>query len=319
MSLTAPRTMIVGGGGSVGIATLESLMLVGHGKVNVHCGVRNVGKFEKAMMDVPAVPMDMTDKQQMVEALRGCERVFIVVPSSENRTELAMNALEAAKEAKVQFILLLSVTISTSDTIFGRQFRPLEEMVMTMGIPYCIIQLPMLFENLLVHGQSVAEDNRIYDPRNPLEQFSGVALSDVGKCAARILLNPSRHTNKTYKLVSTSYSMVDMTQSLGRLLHKEIKVKETTWEQFRQISLEQNVPEWQIDGTIEWLKYDPNVWITGEDQEAIKRITGHNPVTVSHFVAQHAAKFGWKRPNLSQVDGDKLDDPIMQSRLVYAS
>ncbi|KAG7353463.1 NmrA family protein [Nitzschia inconspicua] len=320
MSLTASKTMIVGGGGCIGIATLEHLLLRDNGKVDVRCGVRNVNKFRKNMIDVPAVPMDMADKEQMVEALRGCERVFIVVPSSKDRTKLAMNALEAAKEAKVQFILLLSVTISTSNTIFGRQFRPLEEKVMTMGIPYTIIRLPMFFENLLVHGQSVAEDDRIYDPRAPMEQFSGVAVSDVGKCAAEILRDPTRHANKTYKLVSKSFSMIDLSQSLSTMLHKKIKVKETIWRQFRQISIEQNVPEWQIEGTIEWLKYDPNVWITGDDQEAIKTITGDNPVTVSQFVAQHATTFGWKQPRIAPRDNDdERDDPIMQSRLIYAN
>jgi uncharacterized protein YbjT (DUF2867 family) len=319
MSMNAHNTMIVGGGGCVGVATLETLLLKGNGKVNIQCGVRNVDKFRKNMIDVPIVQMDMANKKQMVEALRGVDRVFIVVPSSKDRTRLAMNALEAAKAAEVQFILLLSVTIATSDTIFGRQFRPLEEKVMTMGIPYTIIQLPMFFENLFAHGQSVAEDDRIYDPRAPLEQFSGVSVSDVGKCAAAILLNPFRHASKTYKLVSQSYSMIDMSESLSKLLHKKIKVKETTWQQFRNICFDKNIPEWQIEGTIEWLKYDPNVWITGEDQDAIKKITGDNPVTMSQFLAEHATIFGWKRPRIVRRDNDEKDDPIMQSRLLYAN
>ncbi|KAL3914446.1 MAG: hypothetical protein SGILL_006098, partial [Bacillariaceae sp.] len=197
-SINAPKTMIVGGGGCVGISTLESLLLRGNGQLNLCCGVRNVKKFQKHMIDVPTVPMDMANKRQMTEALRGFDRAFIVVPSCENRTQLAMNALEAAKEAGVKYILLLSVTIASSrHTVFGGQFRPLEEKLHTLGMPYTIIRCPMFLENLLSHGQSVAEDDRIYDPRDPREQFSGVAVSDVGKCAADILLNPSKHTNKT--------------------------------------------------------------------------------------------------------------------------
>jgi uncharacterized protein YbjT (DUF2867 family) len=319
MSMNAPKTMIIGGGGCVGIATLESLLLRGNGNIDIHCGVRNVNNFQKNMMDIPVVPMDMENKEQMTESLQGFERVFIIVPSSEDRTRLAMNALEAAQSANVQFILLLSVTIASSDTVFGRQFRPLEEKVMTMNIPYTIIRLPMFFDNLFMHGKSVAEDDRIYDPRVPVEQFSGVAISDVGKCAAEILLHPSRHTHTTYKLVSQSYSMVDVSESLSKLLHKQIKVKETTWKQFRQVNLEHKIPEWQIEGTIEWLKHDPNVWITGEDQEAIKKITGQDPVTVKHFIAQHVAKFGWRRPRVCGSTDDIRDDPIMQSRLLYAN
>ena len=96
--------MIVGGGGCVGIATLEALLLRGNGQLNLHCGVRNVKKFQKQMIDVPTVTMDMANKQQMTEALTGFDRAFIVVPSCKDRTQLAMNALEAAKEAGVKFI-----------------------------------------------------------------------------------------------------------------------------------------------------------------------------------------------------------------------
>jgi uncharacterized protein YbjT (DUF2867 family) len=315
-----PKTMIIGAGGCVGIATLESLLLRGSDQLNIQCGVRDIKKFQKHMIDVPTVQMDMANKAQMIESLKGVERAFIVVPSSEDRTRLAVNALDAAKAAGVKFILLLSVTIASSrTTIFGSQFRPLEEKVQSMDIPYSIIRVPMFFENLFVHGPSVAEDDRIYDPRDPREQFSGVAVSDIGKCAAEILLNPSRHTNRTYKLVSKSFSMIDMAEYLSKLLHKRIKVKETTWEQYRQVSREQNVPDWQTDGTIEWLKYDPNIWITGEDQDTIQKITGDNPVTMEYFVAQHAAKFGWSQPRISGGKKDTIDDPIMQSRLVHAN
>jgi hypothetical protein len=90
--------MIIGAGGCVGIATLESLLLRGSDQLNIQCGVRDIKKFQKHMIDVPTVQMDMANKAQMTESLKGVDRVFIVVPSSQDRTLLAMNALDAAKE-----------------------------------------------------------------------------------------------------------------------------------------------------------------------------------------------------------------------------
>jgi uncharacterized protein YbjT (DUF2867 family) len=319
MSMNAAKTMIVGAGGCVGVATLESLLLNGNGQVDVHCGVRNLSKFKTHMIDVPTVPMDMENINQMTQALMGFDRVFIVVPSSKDRTKLAINALEAAKAANVKYILLLSVTIASSDTIFGRQFKPIEEKVRSMDVPYTIIRLPMFLDNVFMHGISVAEDSLIYDPRDPREAFSYVTLSDVGKCAAQILVDPSRHMNKTYKLIGGTYSTIELSETLSKVLSKKIKVKETSWNQFHEANRQGDVPKWQVDGTIEWLKFDPNVWITEEDQNAIKTITGDNPITLKYFVSQHAAKFGWRRPLIYGGDKDIRDDPIMQSRLVYAS
>mmetsp|Transcript_16840 Transcript_16840/g.31175 ORF Transcript_16840/g.31175 Transcript_16840/m.31175 type:complete len:327 (+) Transcript_16840:60-1040(+) len=319
-SFNAPKTIVLGGNGCVGLSTLEALLLRGNGQLNIHCGVRNVEKFKKTMIDIPTVKTHMEDVSQMAEALRGFDRAFIIVPSSEDRTELALNALEAAKLANIKFVLLLSVTIAASDTIFGRQFMPLEEKISSLGIPYTIIRLPMFLENMFMHGQSVAKDKRICDPRKPSEEISFVTLEDVGKCAAEILINPSNHINRTYKLVSGKFSMNDMSESLSKILHKKIGVKETSWNQFRRHYLDDaKIPKWQADGTIEWMKCDRKVWISGEDQETIKNITGDNPVTLHQFVAQNASVFGWKRPLIVGGDKDVRDDPIMQFRSVYAS
>ena len=146
-----------------------------------------------------------------------------------------------------------------------------------------------------MHARTVAEEDRVYDSRDPRKKIPSVAVADVGKCAATILLNPSPHFNKTYKLISDSFSMIDLSQTMTKILGRNIKVKETTWNQFRNKNLVYHkIPKWQIEGTIEWLKDDVNIWITGEDQKAIKTITGDTPITLKHFIATNANHFGWK-------------------------
>lgn len=298
----------------MGIATLEALLIKCGGDANnVTAGVRDEEKFKRNMINVSTVQTDMNDVDEMTDTFRGYERVFIVVPNVKDRTKLALNVLEAAKAANVKFILLLSVTLAPFDTIFGRQFKPLEEKVRSLDIPFTILRLPMFMENILLHAQTIAEDDRIYDPRDPREKFWCVALEDVGQCAAEILLNPPQHKGRTYKLVSESFSMIDLSQSLTTILGRPIKVKETTWDQFRSLGNDKMIPQWQTEGLIEWLKYDPMTWITGDDQETIRKISGVSPVTVRQFLASNVDKFGWKSyQQYRRTPYD--DDPIMQYR-----
>jgi uncharacterized protein YbjT (DUF2867 family) len=318
-SMPGAKTVIVGANGVVGMETLESLLLRAQGGVDVHCGVRDVKKFKKSMIDVPTVPMDMANKRQMTAALEGFERAFIIVPSCKERTKLAINALEAAKAANVSYILLLSVTIANTDTEFGRQFLPIESKVKSIGIPYTIIRLPMFLDNIFVHGKTAAKDSLINDPRDPKDQHPYITVADVGKCAAAILQNPHRgHIDKTYNLIAGTYSIADLSETMSKTLGKKIKTKQTSWDQFRRVYRDAKVPDWQINGAIEWLKNDLTMRISGDDRQTIRKITGDHPVSMEYFVALHAAKFGWTSPRIAGGDQDYRDDPIMQSRLQHA-
>jgi NAD(P)H dehydrogenase (quinone) len=292
-SKNAPKTVIIGANGCVGIATLESLMMRSDGELDVYAGVRDTKKFEKQMIQVPTIHTDMGNRRALTKALQGFDRVFVVVPCDRNRTGLATIALEAAKAAGVKFVLMLSVTIANFDTIFGRQFKPIEDRTKSIGIPYTIIRLPLFMDNNFAHASTVARDNMIYDPKNPRQQFACVSVEDVGKCAAEILRNPERHYNKTYNLVSQKYSMIDLSISMSKILRRQIKVKEISYNRFKEALQDNKVPEWQIDGLIEWLRNDFDRRINEHDLGRIENITGDRPATIDHFVATNALHFGW--------------------------
>jgi NAD(P)H dehydrogenase (quinone) len=291
-----PKTIILGANGCVGTATIEAMMLRSEGAANVTAGVRDEKRFAQKLSQVPTVHADLADKTSLKEAMKGFECAFIIVPSTEDRTKFATNALEAAKAAGIKFVLMLSVTLAeTKDTtIFGRQFAPIEEKTKSIGIPYTIIRVPLFMENTFQYKETVMKGNRFEDPRDPRIQMATVAVDDVGKCAADILRNPGPHVNKTYNLIGQTYSMIDLTQSMSKVLGRGIKVREIAYRTFKKSQLENNIPEWQIDGLIEWLQHDVDQKVSSEDLQTITKITGDRPTTVDHFVACNAPQFGWR-------------------------
>ena len=293
-SKPSSKTIIVGASGCVGKATLEAFSARHHGANEPYAGVRDVAGFENNALKIPTIRTDLADKPALTRALQGFENVFLVVPCTEDRTALAINGLEAAKEAGAGFILVLSITLAGTDTIFGRQFTPIEDRAKALGIPYTIIRLPLFMDNNFAHIASIAKQNNFCDPRNPGNRFASVAVEDVGKCAANILTSPKIHHNKTYKLIGQFHSVEDSRAALSKFLHRTIKIKTVTYHSFKMLHMDNGIPEWQIDGLIEWLKHGDAAKLIKKDAEAIQMITGERPMSIQDFIAVNAIAFGWK-------------------------
>jgi uncharacterized protein YbjT (DUF2867 family) len=152
----------------------------------------------------------LEDKDSLSKALIGVDSVFLLVPGHEQRTELAMNGIEAAKDAGVKFVLLMWVLTSGANSVFGQHFAPVEKKAKESGLDYAILRLPLFIDNNYAHVASIKDQSTFYDPRDPTKLHTPVAVADVGKAAADILADPSKHYGKTYKLVSPPFSSNEM-------------------------------------------------------------------------------------------------------------
>jgi hypothetical protein len=96
-------------------------------------------------------------------------RLLIDFPLSHQATKkglawLTSNELEAENEAGVSFVAVVSVLTSETDTIFGRQFGPIEALTKNIGIPYSILRLPLFVDNSLLSADSIEKQGTFYDP-----------------------------------------------------------------------------------------------------------------------------------------------------------
>jgi uncharacterized protein YbjT (DUF2867 family) len=140
------KVIVIGSSGYIGKATLAALTSRHADKVQAFAGVRNPDKFD-TMDNVETVKADMGDKAALTETLKGFDSAFLVVPGHEQHTELAINAIEAAKEAGLKFLLVLSVLTSGTDSVFGKQLEPIEAKAKESGIDYAIVRLPLFIDN----------------------------------------------------------------------------------------------------------------------------------------------------------------------------
>lgn len=287
-----PKVIVIGASGFVGQATLSSLVERHSSQLDLYAGVRDPSKA--AVVDgVTAVKADLGNKTELIDVLKDYDRVFIVTPGHEDRTTLAINGLKAAEAAKVEFVTIVSVLTSGTDSIFGKQFAPIEAMAKKISIPYSILRLPLFIDNNWLNKDSIIDHNTFYDPRDPTKKHTAVVVSDIGKAAADILASPQKHTNTTYKLVSPSFSLKDLADAFTSSLGKTVTVTTVSYDDAKEAFLGFGFPEWQVDGILELFHYiDEDSSSTNEkNTDDIANITGEKAITVQEWAKQVAPGF----------------------------
>ncbi|CAB9516971.1 Inherit from COG: epimerase dehydratase [Seminavis robusta] len=290
--ISLPKAIVVGATGYIGQSTLSSLVSRHGDKLQIFAGSRDPSKV--SMEGVESIKADMGDKDQLTNVLKGFDHVFLVIPGHHERTKLGLNGLEAAKAAGVKHVLLLSVLTAETDTIFGRQFKPLEDRAKEIGIGYTIIRLPLFMDNYYAHAQSIIDQDTFYVPHAADKKHTPVSVADAGKAAADILASPEKHTGQTYKLVSPSFSMNDVAAAFSWARRFPVKMTQVPYEAAKKAFMGMGFPEWQVDGIMELYKLvDEESSVTNEKKTGdIEHITGEKPMTIDQWVNMNKAGFG---------------------------
>jgi NAD(P)H dehydrogenase (quinone) len=252
------KIVVIGSSGYIGQATVGKLLAKKSPHMSVIAVTRDIEKDNAKSLSLQGATIlkgDMADPKSLNNALNGATAAYIVVPGHENRTSLALNALEACKNAKVGFVLLLSIcAVERKGEIFADQFKPIEEAVISSGLKYCIIRMPMFLENIAAQSQAIRETGKFYTPINHNQMYNSASIGDLGEAAANILSSPSDHDKKIYNLVGQLTSEAEVAQGLSDIIGKRVEHVQVPCEAAKQSFMSMGFPEWQTDGIIELMK-----------------------------------------------------------------
>ncbi|XP_041379587.1 LOW QUALITY PROTEIN: NAD(P)H azoreductase-like, partial [Gigantopelta aegis] len=255
-------------------------------KLEIRAGVRNPDKADKIKLPgVTIVQQKWGQKEKLKETLKGVDALFIVTPGVENRGPWPLQSREAAKETDVKFILVVSVlTNSLTDTIFGRQFTELEGKVSSLGVPYAFLRLPLFVDNKLGIQRYHSGPVYLLWSLSPDKPFTPVVVEDAGNAAAVILSDYTKHTNKTYSVVSDRYTHSDLAKAFTEGSRKRIKYVQVPYDACKRRFLGKGYPEWQVDGILEIFKLIDNDSCPPVNNQAdlsvYKTLTGEEPTSI---------------------------------------
>ena len=288
-----PVVLVAGASGNIGAATVSVLAEKYADKVEIRAGVRNPDKVP-ARPGVTVVKAVMGDKDQLKEPLKGVDVLFIVTPGAEDRAPLTIKTAEAAKEAGVKFILVVSTpSVTVPDTIFGKQFVEIEDKISKLGIPYSFLRLPMFMENMWGRKDTIVSQSAFYAPQSPDKPAIYIAVEDAAKAAAAILTDYSKHNGKGYTIQSDRYTNAEFAAAFTEALGKEVKFVQVPPEAAKQALVGKGWPEWQVDGLLEIMKLieeGTSIFSVG-DAGVLKSLTGEEPISMKAWVTKNAPGF----------------------------
>ena len=292
--MAKPVVFVIGATGLVGSATVQVLAEKYASQVEIRAGVRSPDKAEKlkALSSVSVVKAEM-GSAELKHTLKGVDALYIVTPPTENRAQLVILSAEAAKEAGVKHLLIVSGSITNLDTIFGRQFTELEGTVKKLGVAYTFLRLPFFYENYFMFKEGIKGTGAIYGPVDPTKPFSTISVADIGKASAAVLVNPVKHADKTYDIISERHTYADVAAAFGEAVGKTVTYNRIPYDAAKQGSLQKGMPEWQINGGFEIMKLidSASPVINPQDISHFHQITGEEPINLRAFVAQVKAAF----------------------------
>lgn len=294
--MAKPVVFVIGASGNVGKATVKALSATYGRKLDIKAGVRQPGKATdmSSLVGVTVVEAVMGQKEKLKETLKDVNALYIVCPGTENRAELSIATAEAAKEAGVKHILVLSVaTADLTDTIFGKQFNEIETAVSGLGVPYTFLRLPLFIDNYFAYQGTVKDQSAFYGPVEPNKPYTPVAVEDAGSAASVILSSPEKHAGKTYTVVSDRHTFGGVAEAFTKGLSRDVKYVRVPYEDAKAAFMQMGFPEWQTDGIMELYKLiDSGSPVTNQESlNDFTEITGKKPTSLCTWVMRVATAF----------------------------
>jgi uncharacterized protein YbjT (DUF2867 family) len=284
--------------GAVGRTVVELLLKQGEA---VRAMVRTEDERAQALRDMGAevVAGDLLDLQSMHRAIAGCETMYFGMSVSDDYLAATVNVATVAKHHAVKaFINMSQMTIaqmSITETTASPQQKLhwlAEQALNWSGLPVVHVRPTVFIEGsfLILTQESVRRSNQIELPFGE-GKTSPVAVGDVARAIAALLVNPQPHIGKIYHLTGPQSENMDFyAKEYSKALGRTITYQDIPIEPWRRALLDGGLPVHLVNHlvTIADLhragRYD-------RMSDDVRTLTGQEPLTVQEVVRNNASLF----------------------------
>jgi uncharacterized protein YbjT (DUF2867 family) len=297
----ATPILVTGAAGRVGgIGRTVTELLLKQGKA-VRAMVRTEDERAHALRDMGAevVVGDLLDLDSVYSAIAGCETMYFGMSVSDSYLAATVNAAAVAKHHGVKaFINMSQMTLSQMSitrTTASPQHKLhwlAEQALNWSGLPVVHVRPTVLLEGffLILTPESVRESDEIRLPFGE-GKTSPVAVEDVARVLAVLLVNPQPHIGNIYHLTGPQSENIHFyAQEYSKALGRTITFHDIQLESWRDGLLKRGLPVHLVNhlATMADLhragRYD-------RMSDDVRTLTGQGPLSVQDFVRRNAATF----------------------------
>ena len=286
------KVLVTGATGTVGSEVVKALLQRGAGVRALTRKQPKPGTFPAA---VEIAIGDLTDPVSVSEAIKGVDKLFLLIGNVPDEFTQALTAYGLAKKAGLKHVTYLSV-FNADQFLEVPHFAAkaaVEEAIRAGGVPYTILR-PGYFVQNERRLKAVLSGPGIYPVPAGNQGLAAVDVRDIAEAAA-ISLTEESHAGKTYDLVSSEMlTGPGAAATWSKVLGKKITYAgHADFDGFEAQLRQTGMPS--------WVAYDLRVMFQGyverglsntEDQTArFAAMLGHKPRTYSSFAAELAKEW----------------------------
>jgi uncharacterized protein YbjT (DUF2867 family) len=279
------KVLVTGATGNVGSRLVRLLTARGQA---VRAFTR---KGEAARFDpkVEVVAGDFTDKESLRSVMKGVSRVYLLSPAT-GLELFEANALEAAKEARIELLVKHSVAGAPyKATDIPRWHRASEERIEASGLPFAFLRPASFASNALGWAARVKAQGTVYGALGEAA-LPVIHPEDIAEVAAAVLSTPG-HAGKAYDLTGPeAITTAQQVAALGSVLGKTLKYVNVPDEAARESMLKVGMPPQYVNamiGLIQTLRGIGRI----EPSRDVKAILGREPRSFRQWAEANAAAF----------------------------
>ncbi|MGK7911227.1 MAG: SDR family oxidoreductase [Synechococcus sp.] len=278
---------ITGAGGTVGREVVKQLEFA---KVPFRVAYFSKKKMEAALATgMEAVIIDYNHPETLRAAFQGCDKLFLLGPNAHNQTQLELNAVEAAKEVGVQYIVKQSV-MGAEDEAFSLALvhRPVEKAIESSGMAWTFLRPNSFMQNVVTFmSEMIAAESAFYSASGTAK-IAHVDVSDIAAVAVKALTEPT-HAGQVYTLTGPEAITYDeLADELSKVLGRKISHINLSPSDLKHGLLAEGMPEAIADRMLDLERYyreDRANRITND----IKHVTGHDPRRFAQYARDCAS------------------------------
>lgn len=284
------KILVTGATGHFGKAAIDSLLKKGHPASAIIALVRDENKA--AVLKTQGVEIrtgDYEDYASLVKAFTGVDKLLLVSSSDvNNRTAQQANAVNAAREAGVKYILYTSfVRKDESDAspiaFVAQSHIATEKLIRESGLAYTIFRNNLYLDYVPVFIGEKVLNTGIFWPAGTTPGAYALR-EEMAEAAANVLLSNS-HSNKEYNISNTaSWTFQQVAEAISKASGKQIGYISPSQTEYKTALSTAGVPELYINmfaGFAEAIRIGEFDTATNTDLE---RLLGRKPTSLEEYL-----------------------------------
>ncbi|WP_024870515.1 SDR family oxidoreductase [Tolumonas lignilytica] len=274
------KILVLGATGNIGKPLTAALIAKGE-------TVKAASRTGKAIVGAEGVIFDFTDLTTIDNALEGVNRIYVMVPTGHiDVVSLVTPVLDAAIKRGVKIVFQSVLGVDADDNI---PYRQLELKIERSGVPFVILRPNWFSDNFHTFWLAGIKQGVIAVPAGQ-GKSSFIDVRDIAESAASALTT-SEFDGQAFNLTGpVALSYTEAAEILSKESGHPIQYQAIEDSVFVNILTEAGVPN-DYAGFLASIFYPVREGWTALTTDAVEKLTGHAPRTLTAYVRSHLSLF----------------------------